>query len=261
MRKKRIDGGHILSAFSARHRSTCAARIVHQNAMDTRILRSTPQRCFRPAGVPGQRNFFGIYSCMGTQNVCRSAGRKCPNAQRSQPVRLPGRVLPGKQPRKCCWEQPAVIRLHLSGIKRRSSPPGCKYLFHRPISLRGIPFNIQKLRHGRPALLERGHHPFHICPPFFRRARHQFLQSGHVRALHSRRSFLMIADHQNRRHRLLRIRQHQSHVKCRTAPFCTHRDPVKFTFCGALQGFCCIQQIRSCFEAIPWRAAEDVFFK
>lgn len=71
----------------------------------------------------------------------------------------------------------------------------------------------------------------------------------------------MIADHQNRRHRLLRIRQHQSHVKCRTAPFCTHRDPVKFTFCGALQGFCCIQQIRSCFEAIPWRAAEDVFFK
>lgn len=39
--------------------------------LDTRVLRSTPQRCFRPAGVPGQRNFFGIYSCMGTQNVCR----------------------------------------------------------------------------------------------------------------------------------------------------------------------------------------------
>ena len=78
--------------------------------------------------------------------------------------------------------------------------------------------------------MERGHHPFHICPPFFRRARHQFLQSGHVRALHSRRSFLMIADHQNRRHRLLRIWQHQSHVKCRTALLFVRTDPVKSRF-------------------------------
>lgn len=61
--------------------------------MDTRILRSTPQRCFRPAGVPGQRNFFGIYSCMGTQNVCRSAGRQMPK----RPT-FPTRPAPGPCP-------------------------------------------------------------------------------------------------------------------------------------------------------------------
>lgn len=87
MRKKRIDGGHILSAFSARHRSTCAARIVHQNAMDTRILRSTPQRCFRPAGSARPEKFLASIPAWAHKT---SAARLAANAQTPNVPNLSG---------------------------------------------------------------------------------------------------------------------------------------------------------------------------